>query len=258
MLIALDAGHYLGTPGKRCLKSIDPAETREWTLNARIADKVGVLLKGYRCQTMRTDDVTGQKDVTLARRNNTANNLGAAVLVSFHHNAGINGGSGGGLVVYIHPDAGAEARVLQEAVYRHVAARTGLVGNRANPMATANHQITRNAQQPAVLIEFGFMDSTMDTPIILTEEFADQAARGVVAALAEVYDLKEVGEVTQEQFDAMMDNWLARQAAKEPTEVWQQEGLQRAMAAGITDGSRPLALCTRLEAAMMAAKAREE
>ena len=24
MLICIDAGHYLGTPGKRCLKSIDP------------------------------------------------------------------------------------------------------------------------------------------------------------------------------------------------------------------------------------------
>ena len=28
MLICIDAGHYIGTPGKRCLKSIDPGETR--------------------------------------------------------------------------------------------------------------------------------------------------------------------------------------------------------------------------------------
>lgn len=252
MLIALDAGHYLGTPGKRCLKSIDPAETREWTLNARIADKVGVLLKGYRCQTMRTDDVTGQKDVTLARRNNTANNLGAAVLVSFHHNAGINGGSGGGLVVYIHPDAGAEARVLQEAVYRHVAARTGLVGNRANPMATANHQITRNAQQPAVLIEFGFMDSTTDTPIILTEDFADQAARGVVDALAEVYALEKstdedlIRRIVREELAA-----AEGERAKLPASDWAARRLQEAKDEGITDGTRPRSYATREEVVLM-------
>ena len=38
--IALTAGHYKYTAGKRCLKSIDPNETREWWLNDRIADKV--------------------------------------------------------------------------------------------------------------------------------------------------------------------------------------------------------------------------
>lgn len=63
--------------------------------------------------------------------------------------------------------------------------------------------------------------------------------------------------MTQEEFDTMMEDWLARQAEKEPEAVWQVEGLARVKAAGITDGSRPLAPCTRLEAAMMAAKAKE-
>ena len=40
MLICIDAGHGLHTPGKRCLKSLDPRETREWRLNARVADKL--------------------------------------------------------------------------------------------------------------------------------------------------------------------------------------------------------------------------
>ena len=42
--IALTAGHYLGTPGKCCLKRLDPKETKEWVLNDRIADKVEKLL----------------------------------------------------------------------------------------------------------------------------------------------------------------------------------------------------------------------
>ena len=36
--LAIDAGHYLGTAGKRLPKKLDPAETREWTLNDRVAD----------------------------------------------------------------------------------------------------------------------------------------------------------------------------------------------------------------------------
>ena len=35
--LALDAGHCLHTSGKRCLKTIDPNQTREWVLNDRIA-----------------------------------------------------------------------------------------------------------------------------------------------------------------------------------------------------------------------------
>ena len=45
--VALDAGHYLHTPGKRCLKTLDPNETREWVLNDRVASKVESLLEEY-------------------------------------------------------------------------------------------------------------------------------------------------------------------------------------------------------------------
>ena len=192
MLICIDAGHYLGTPGKRCLKSIDPNETREWTLNSRIAEKVQALLAAYDCRTVRTDDPTGQRKVSLNDRVEDANDSGADVLVSIHHNAGIHGGSGGGIVVYINPSHQHQSEVVQEAVYRHLIAQTGLVGNRASPKAKADHQITRETNMPAVLCECGFMDSTVDTPIILTEEFADQAARGITDALVEVYGLQQV------------------------------------------------------------------
>ena len=42
--IAIDAGHYKGTPGRRCLAALDPSETREWELNRRVADKLEELL----------------------------------------------------------------------------------------------------------------------------------------------------------------------------------------------------------------------
>ena len=80
-----------------------------------------------------------------------------------------------------------------------------------------------------------------------------RAKQYIVAVIRPKYE--EVNEVTQEQFDKMMDDWMRRQAAKAPTAQWQRDGLKRAVAEGVTDGSRPMALCTRLEAAMMASNA---
>ncbi len=68
---------------------------------------------------------------------------------------------------------------------------------------------------------------------------------------------EEVEDMTDEKFDEMMQRWLKRQDEKKPEAVWQKEGLARAKAAGVTDGSRPMALCTRLEAAIMAENAKK-
>lgn len=193
MLICIDAGHCLSTPGKRCLKSIDLNETREWVLNSRVANKLEAILAGYSCQTMRVDDVTGQRAVTLSQRVAAANRARADVYLSIHHNAGINGGSGGGIVAYVAPSHQKQSEVVRDAVYRYTVVATGLRGNRAQPLAEQSLYVLNYTTMPATLIELGFMDSTTDTPIILTERFADEAAAGLAAALVEVYDLQPKG-----------------------------------------------------------------
>ncbi len=45
--LALNAGHYKYTAGKRCHKDIDPKQTREWVLNDRICDKIQKILAEY-------------------------------------------------------------------------------------------------------------------------------------------------------------------------------------------------------------------
>lgn len=250
MLIAIDAGHYLGTPGKRCLKSIDPWETREWVLNSRAADKVQKRLTAYDCQTMRVDDVTGQKEVTLYERVRAANLAGADVYLSIHHNAGINGGSGGGIVVYVCPGVGEDTTSLQRAVYEHTVASTGLRGNRSQPLGVAEFYVLENTTMPAVLGEFGFMDSTTDTPIILTEEYSERLADGIVSALVEACDLKEVETVTYEQWKGFMERYKQEQGRLSPSD-WAEEGLAKAKERGITDGTRPQSEATRQEVALM-------
>lgn len=194
MIIALDAGHYNDTPGKRCLKRIDPNETRERFLNARMAEHVEELLKAYDCEVMRCDDRTGKTDPSLSERAARANRAGAAAFISIHHNAGINGGKGGGICVYAAENASKTSLTLQRAVYDETVKRTGLKGNRATPLPVANFTVIYKANMPAVLGEFGFMDSTTDVPIILTDDFSVKCAQGIVAALVKTFGIKKKSE----------------------------------------------------------------
>ena len=175
--LALSAGHGRYTSGKRCSKSIDPNETREWVLNDRIADKIEKLLANYNdIEILRVDDTTGEKDVLLRNRSSASNKWGADFYLAIHHNAGINGGSGGGIVVYVYTTAMAESIAWQKDLYKSLIDATGLKGNRSSPMLKANLHECREPDCAAVLLELGFMDSTTDVPIILTEDYANKCA----------------------------------------------------------------------------------
>ena len=127
-IIAIDAGHGYNTGGRRCLKKLDPAEHREWWLNDRIADLVETeLVRDYDCKVVRADDTTGAKDISLANRVKTANNANAHMYISIHHNAGVNGGKGGGTVVYSYKNDTDKARAVR--LYNYLIAQTNLKGN---------------------------------------------------------------------------------------------------------------------------------
>lgn len=185
--IALGAGHGINTAGKRCLKSIDPNETREWWLNDRICDYVESYLKSYEgYKLLRLDDSDDGKDnIPLADRVKAANDFGADFYLSVHHNAGMNGGSGGGIVVYVHPNGSDTSRKWQAALYDSLIDHTGLKGNRSQPKAEGNYYVLKHTKMPAVLLELGFMDSKTDVPIILTDKYAQQCARAIVEVIVE-------------------------------------------------------------------------
>lgn len=182
--IALNAGHYLKTAGKRCLKSLDKNETREWVLNDRICDKIETKLKEYDgYQLLRVDDTTGATDVSLADRCKKANIFGADFYLSIHHNAGINGGKGGGVVAYTYTKVDDVTKAWQEDLYNTVVKYTALRGNRSTPLASANLAECRKTNMPAVLLECGFMDSATDVPQILSDVFAERVALACVEVI---------------------------------------------------------------------------
>lgn len=190
--IALNAGHCLNTPGKRCLKSIDKNQTREWYLNDRICDKIESKLKAYSgYELIRLDDTTGKTDVELKARTDKANKFGADFYLSIHHNAGVLGGKGGGVVAFVYKTVDKVTLDWQKELYNAVIKYTGLKGNRSTPLARKDLHECRESKMPCVLLECGFMDSKTDTPIILTEDFAEKVATACVEVLVKKGGLKK-------------------------------------------------------------------
>ena len=186
--LALDAGHGINTPGKRCLKSLDPKETREWSLNSRIATKVQNILSQYKdIEILRVDDPTGNTDIPISgsnSRQNKANNWKADFYLSIHHNAGLNGKSGGGTEVYVYPNPGATTLDWQKRIYDDFMTIAPLPTKRSGGgTKQADFAVLRETSMPAVLIECGFMDSPTDVPKIITDAWASQAANALATSI---------------------------------------------------------------------------
>ncbi len=243
--ITIDAGHGMNTPGKRCLKTLDANETREWYLNDRIADLIEKKLTAYDgYELLRVDDTTGNVDIPLAERVKRANEAGVDFYLSVHHNAGVNGGSGGGIISVAHTNATAQSLEYQKILYDELIATTKLSGNRSVPLARQNLYVLRKTQMPAVLVECGFMDSITDVPRILSEDFADKAAEGIVNALVRIGNLRRREEIKMDKFTDITGNF----AEKSINELYQM-----GIVNGVTETEfAPEKCTTRAELAVVA------
>lgn len=200
--ICIDAGHGLYTSGKRCMKKLDSNETREWVLNDRIADKLEVMLKSYNCEVLRADDTTGLTDVSLANRVKKANNWGADIYISIHHNASINGGSGGGTQVYYYSSK-AERKTQATKLYNNIVNMTKLVGNRSEKVKKYPYYVLAQTKASALLIENGFMDSSTDVPVILSETHSQYTAQGILNFLVDELGLNKVAGAVEPESDVL-------------------------------------------------------
>ena len=190
--LALSAGHGYKTLGKRCLKKLDPKQTREWTLNSRICNKIQEKLSEYDdCKVLRVDDTTGKKDVAIRTRANKSNDFGADLYIAVHADAGLNGKSGGGISAFCCPNASKASFEWRDESYKALIKHTGLKGNRSQPLRTANFGEVLYPKCPAILVEHGFMDSKDDVPAILTDKFADQVATAYVEVIVKRAGLKK-------------------------------------------------------------------
>lgn len=227
--IALDAGHglssYKGIP-----KALDKNQTKEWTLNDRIADKLEVALKSYDVSIIRTDDTTGKVDVSLKERYTRANEFGADVFISIHHNGGALLTKAGGTVVY-YSSSKEERKVQAQSLYDCLIAETGLVGNRSSKVIKKGFTVIAKTTMPAFLCELGFMDSKTDYKIILTEEYAEKVVVAIVNFLIKKFGLvKKQKEEREEKYQSKTMVDITLHQLKKGDRGTQVETLQRLLA----------------------------
>jgi N-acetylmuramoyl-L-alanine amidase len=187
--IAYAAGHCLTTAGKRLPKSLDPNETREWVLNDRVARHFVEAAKAYEgVELLRLDDPTGKAGHPVEERAKDANEWGADFLLEIHHNAGINLGNGGGIVAFCEKEK-TEAAKYRDEIYSACIVAGGLKGNRATPKQAKAYTILKEFKGAGVLMEYGFMDSKTDAPVILTDDYSKAMAYATMEGIAKVAGL---------------------------------------------------------------------
>ncbi len=217
--IAIGAGHYLGTAGKRLPVALDSEQTREWFLNDRIARHFAEAAAHYEgVELLRVDDPAGKKMIPLESRCKAANDWGADFCLSIHHNA-FQGKpwDGGGVVAFSAPGS-VKGRQYRDAIYDAVVAAGGLRGDRSSPKQEKPFIALKQTKAPAVLVEYGFMDSRVDAPVILTDAYAKKVANATMEAIAKVAGLQkkvtiyrvQVGAFTNRKYaEAMLDKLKA-------------------------------------------------
>lgn len=210
--IGLDAGHGLHTSGKQT-----PDGIKEWTLNDDVCDRIEAILKDYDCVIIRTDHNEGEIDEPLSQRVKEYLKAGVACLVSIHHNAFNNQWNcATGVEVYTDRTPIAGDDKLANLIYQKLTTYTGL---RGRGVKRANFQIINQDRIPAVLVEGGFMDSTIDYKVITSNEGKENYAKAVAESLIEFCGLKrkvepapqplpEKIDVIYQVYDNVKKKWL--------------------------------------------------
>lgn len=190
--IGYGAGHGYHTPGKR-----SPDGEREWSFNNKVARAFANELALYKgVITKRFDDPTGETDVPLIVRTNGANSWGADYYISFHHNAlSCRWGTHTGVETYTFTYPSPQSVALANAIHPAVVKAYGLT-NRG--IKRANLHIVRETEMPSILIEGGFMDSTIDIVKLRNDEILANVGKSVAQSLARFLGLSKVAESEQE------------------------------------------------------------
>lgn len=210
IIIALDPGHGLNTAGKQT-----PTGIKEWTLNDTVCDLVTEILSEYKCKIIRLDNNEGLVDEPLASRLNKAIAAKATVLVSVHHNAfKSKWGTHTGVEVYTDNNPTFADQVLANLIYQNLVKNTGLKGR---GVKRAAFTVINTNKLTAVLIEGGFMDSSIDYKVITSTAGQRAYATALADSLISYYKLekKKVNKpaskklsVTYQTYDNKSKRWL--------------------------------------------------
>lgn len=194
--IYFDAGHGKHTAGKRSPSGI--FKEREWFFNNEVALGFENRMKQYdKVELFRTDDRTGEKDILLRDRTDSAIKGKADIYISFHHNAfQSKWGTHTGVETFTYLGSQPEAEKLARLVQNSIVKSYGL---RDRGLKKEDLHITRETSKkkiPSILIEGGFMDSSIDIVKLRDNSLLRKAGEGVADAVATYLKLKLKDKVT--------------------------------------------------------------
>lgn len=189
VIIGLDAGHGLNTPGKQT-----PDGIKEWTLNDKVRDKVAAFLSEYDCEIIHTDNGEGVTDESLSARTNTYLKAGVDCFVSIHHNAYTGKwNTATGVEVFTDKNPTDADTRLAKCIYERLVKYTGLKGR---GIKKENWWVINQNKIPAVLVEGGFMDGSNDYKVITSDVGQTSYAKAVAEGIVEFLGLKKKTTVT--------------------------------------------------------------
>lgn len=227
MKIMLDAGHGNNTPGKRT-----PDDSmREFHFNGVVANYVRDTLLKYEGVTVDfAHDPSGNIDIALLARTNTANSKKSNVYVSIHANAyGTSWNDANGIETFVHPNADNISINLAKLIQDKLIKITGL---RNRGVKRADFHVLRETNMPSVLVECGFMTNRNEATLLKSDDYRRKCAKAIADALVEFYNLRLKKD----------DEKVNEQELSEAQEKVRKE----AMRLGITDGKEPLGDINRM------------
>lgn len=206
MLVALNAGHCLVTPGKQA-----PDGYKEYNFNMPVVKKIVAILKNHNVSSIICNPDSPTKEYTLTQITTVANKAKATVFVSVHFNAmGSNWNDVRGLETFYHKSGFNLAKQI------HLYLAMGQpMPNRG--IKQANYTVLVKTNMPAALVECGFMDNKIDRLLMESEEYrqecAEEISQGILGYLSIPY--KPIPIVQTEQY---LD--ILRQVSPWADSVW--------------------------------------
>jgi len=235
---------------------------RESDINLDVSLRLKKILEdaGLQVRMSRTTDISPRERQQHANRYKNVD-----MLLSIHTNAG--GGTG---VETIIPTASPnnprrdlqQNRRLAENISNALGQRFGLPIRRQKGVMLETETrhgslgVLRNAKMLAVMVELAFIDSPLHNPDV---EVLRNRRQEIAETLADVIlEWFGVDNMTDEKFAEYIAKWQQNQGTQPVNPRLAPDEFQAAVNANITDGTRPQALATRQEAAVMIQRATQK
>lgn len=193
IIIALDDGHGMATPGKRTPLFPDKTYMHENEFNRAVIKYLDEELQciGFKTLIVAPTD----EDISLETRVGLANNTiknnynkSATIYVSIHANAynGIWDAINGGLEIYHYPNS-VEGKKLAQCIHKHLILGTPLIdrGIKQN-----NFMVLRETKMPAALSECGFMDNRKDAEQLKSDNYRKECAIEHAKGICEYFNIE--------------------------------------------------------------------